>query len=283
MAFPGVSCFRSRILTLRSIACLSILPGTILPGSKCPIILFATICSVPYIYYIGYWAYSLNSKAESLLEREQALSEALLLNILPSSIAASLKDNPGRAAERYESASVLFADVVGFTASTEHMDSTDLIRFLDTIFVAFDAITEKRGAEKIKTIGDAYMVATGIPERIPDHCRRILRIALEMVEAISGLSNIPVPDLQIRVGVHTGPFVAGVIGRKKFSYDIWGDSVNMASRLESSGVPGRIQVSQAVIDAASDEFAVERRGIVDLKGKGKTETFFLLGVREPAV
>ena len=206
-----------------------------------------------------------------------ARSERLLLNVLPRPIAERLKGEPRVIADLHPDVTVLFADVVDFTAFTERTDPQRVVGVLDEVFSAFDALAETHGLEKIKTIGDAYMVAAGLPEPRPDHARAMADMALDMQAAFARLC-IPLGlDLAIRIGVHSGPVIAGVIGRRKFSYDLWGDTVNTASRLESHGLAGRIQVSQATYRLLSDRYAFEDRGEIDVKGKGRVAAYLLVG------
>jgi adenylate cyclase len=222
-------------------------------------------------------------------QREEALAEArtqhdraesLLLNILPGSIAERLKGHPGTIADQFPTASVLFADVVGFTPRTEKLSAAEVVGLLDRLFGEFDRLAERHGLEKIKTIGDAYMVASGVPTPRPDHAHALARLALDMVDAVGPDGAVGDLELQLRIGINSGPVVAGVIGRKKFLYDLWGDAVNLASRMESQGTPNRIQVTAATGDLLRDEFELERRGTVEVKGKGEMETWYLVGPRE---
>ncbi len=223
------------------------------------------------------------SERNAELSRETERSERLLLNILPASIAEQLKDGRRDApiAVNVPSATVLFADLVGFTALSAVTPPDRLLALLDQIFSRFDALAERHGLEKIKTIGDAYMAAAGVPAPRDDHAVAAARMALEMIDALEEAARAVDLPFALRVGVHTGPLVAGVVGHRKFSYDLWGDTVNTASRLESHGEPGRVHVSAAVRDALGDRFRLESRGEIDLKGKGLTPTWFLLG-EEPA-
>jgi class 3 adenylate cyclase len=213
------------------------------------------------------------------LETERAHSESLLLNVLPRRIADRLKADPGVIADRFEEATVLFSDIVGFTELSARLPPDELVRRLDAVFSKFDAIADELGLEKIKTIGDAYMVAGGIPAHRADHVRAVCEMALRMQGCIAELSSTLGGDLQVRIGVHTGDVVAGVIGTKKFIYDVWGDTVNVASRMESHGVAGKIHVTAAVHEAVKDAFDFEPRGEIPVKGKGAMKTFFLLGPR----
>lgn len=211
------------------------------------------------------------------LEEEQRRSENLLLNVLPGSIAERLKAGDTTIAERFDSASVIFADIVGFTELSSKYPPEEVVRVLNDIFSAFDVLVEKHGLEKIKTIGDAYMVAGGIPVAADDHAVRCARMGLDMLDTIDRFRTDGLEFLNIRVGLHTGPIVAGVLGSKKFAYDLWGDTVNTASRMESSGSSGRLQVTEAVHELlqSHSDFAFEERGEIEVKGKGKMRTFFL--------
>jgi adenylate cyclase len=208
------------------------------------------------------------------LDAEHARSEALLLNILPRSVADRLKAGETVIAEGHPAVTVLFADIVGFTELTTRTAPDRVVALLDRVFSAFDDLADRRGLEKIKTIGDAYMVVGGVPEARADHVEAVATMALEMLATVKSLDSA---GIDIRIGIDTGPVVAGVIGRRKFAYDLWGDVVNTASRMESNGLPGRIQVTAAVAAALRNGFRLERRGVVDVKGKGRIETFYLLG------
>ena len=221
-------------------------------------------------------------KAEAKLELEQQKSERLLLNILPASIAERLKERNSVIADHFESTTVMFSDIVGFTALSETMSPAELVDRLNGIFSAFDDLADRYGLEKIKTIGDAYMVAGGFPERRDGHVNDVCAMALDMLAALEACNRVAGQALDIRIGIHTGPAVAGVIGIKKFVYDVWGDTVNTASRMESSGLPGRIHMSEQAAALLDGEFIVEERGMVDLKGKGPMKTYWLLGRREEA-
>jgi class 3 adenylate cyclase len=215
--------------------------------------------------------------------REAALrrSDALLLNVLPASIAERLKREPGVIAESHPDVTVVFADVAGFTPFVERTPASRVVTVLDEIFTAFDRLAERHGLEKIKTIGDAYMVVAGVPEPRPDHAEAAADMALEMLAEMERLRTALGLDLEIRIGMASGPVVAGVIGRRKFIYDVWGDTVNVASRLESSGVPGEIQVTAELRDRLAGRFRFRARGEVDLKGKGRRTTYLLLGHVQP--
>jgi class 3 adenylate cyclase len=200
-----------------------------------------------------------------------------LLNVLPSSIAERLKERPGSIADRFEEATILFADIVNFTVLSERTSPVELVQMLDQLFSRFDALCDSYGLEKIKTIGDAYMVAAGIPEPRADHVEAIAGLALDMGRALAEMPGEAFAQLNIRIGIHTGPVVAGVIGQRKFTYDLWGDAVNTASRMESHGAAGRIHVTRAVYERLKERFVLEPRGVVHVKGKGDLETWFLVG------
>ena len=210
-----------------------------------------------------------------LLQLERAKSERLLLNVLPDSIAARLKESEATIADAFDDVSVLFADIVGFTSFSHRTDPDHTVRMLNALFSEFDAMVEAHGLEKIKTIGDAYMVAGGLPEPRPDHAEAVAELALEMLEVAGGRSLMNGEPVQLRIGIDSGPVVAGVIGRRKFIYDLWGDTVNTASRMESHGIPGSIQVTERVRDLLCDRFEFRERGPIQVKGRGEMSTYFL--------
>lgn len=211
----------------------------------------------------------------------QEKSEALILNILPKEIAAILRDEQRTIANYFEGASVLFADVVGFTSLSATMTPHELVKLLDEVFSQFDDLTEKYELEKIKTIGDCYMVASGIPRPRADHAQALTRMALEMRDYVSK-HEFQGRKLTFRIGLNSGPVVAGVIGRKKFIYDLWGEVVNTASRMESHGREGFVQITRATYEMIKDEFVCEPRGMVDVKGTGQMETWFVTEPRGDA-
>jgi class 3 adenylate cyclase len=219
---------------------------------------------------------------KELVEREREKSERLLLNILPSAIAGRLKGGEKSIANGHEIVSVMFADLCGFTALSRKTTPADLVSMLNGIFTAFDHIVEEHGVEKIKTIGDCYMLVGGIPLHRDDHAAAVAECALEMLDALAALNRETGTELQMRVGIHTGPVVAGVIGKIKFTYDLWGDTVNVASRMESSGQPGRIHLSEQTAEQLQGRFLLEDRGFVECKGLGAVKTFFLNGRTEGA-
>jgi class 3 adenylate cyclase len=210
------------------------------------------------------------------LAHEKAKSDRLLANMLPESVAARLREDPSALAEAFDEVSVLFADLVGFTTLASAMPAAELVRLLDALFSRFDELAARHGVEKVKTIGDAYMVVGGCPGRCPDHVDRTARMGLAMVAELRRFATERGLPLALRAGIHTGPVVAGVIGTRRFSFDLWGDTVNIASRMESHGVEGRVQISAAARDALGDRFAVEDRGPVSVKGKGEMQTFLLV-------
>ncbi|HYG71926.1 MAG TPA: adenylate/guanylate cyclase domain-containing protein [Actinomycetota bacterium] len=218
--------------------------------------------------------------AETAVRVEQQRSELLLLNILPGPIADRLKTDGRMIADHFDAASIVFADVVDFTPLAQGLAPTEVVGVLDRLFTRFDVLVEKHGLEKIKTIGDCYMAASGVPEPNPDHARRAALLALDMREAIATAPVAGGLGLQLRIGINSGPVVAGVIGSKRFLYDLWGDAVNTASRMESHGSPGEIQITRATFDLLKDEFVCTPRGTVDVKGKGAMETWYVIGARE---
>jgi guanylate cyclase len=218
-------------------------------------------------------------EALAALQVEQNRAENLLLNILPRSIADRLKADSATIADQFVAASILFADIVDFTPLSERLPPGEVVGVLDHLFTHFDLLAERYGVEKIKTIGDCYMVAAGVPTPRSDHARVMALMALDMHEAMRSQDAVGHLGLELRIGINSGPVVAGVIGRKRFLYDLWGDAVNMASRMESQGTPGRIQVTRATYELLADEFLLEPRGTVPIKGKGDVETWYLVGLR----
>lgn len=211
------------------------------------------------------------------LREEKEKSEQLLLNILPAEIADRLMRTNESPAEHFEEATILFADIVGFTSISARIEPLQLVAGLNQIFSAFDRLTEKYGLEKIKTIGDAYMVVGGLPVYRPDHTEAIANMALDMQAYMQDVENIFGESLQVRIGINTGPVIAGVIGIKKFIYDLWGDAVNVASRMESHGKPGYIQVTEATYHKLQNKYLLEPRGTIEVKGRGEMMTYWLLG------
>jgi guanylate cyclase len=220
-----------------------------------------------------------NERVKASLEFEQARSEKLLLNILPAAIATRLKANDMRIADHYDAVTVMFADLVNFTKISEKMPPTQLIDLLSQVFLKFDQLAEKYQVEKIKTIGDAYMVISGAPVECKNHAHKIAAMALDMHEALKEVAINTGLDLNMRIGIHTGPVVAGVIGNTKFSYDLWGDTVNVASRMESTCRPDTIQVTQTTQQLIQDAYYFSEKSYVEVKGKGIVETYILLGAK----
>jgi class 3 adenylate cyclase len=213
-------------------------------------------------------------------EREQARSERLLLNVLPLPVAARLKHEDGIIADDCADVTVLFADIVGFTRLSEQLAAGDLVAVLDRVFAAWDQLAARHGVEKIKTIGDAYMVAGGIPEPREDHAEAVAEMALAMGPALAQIAIATGLPLRVRIGIDTGPVVAGVIGRAKFIYDLWGDTVNTASRMESHALPGTIHVTSRTYDRLRERYELKPRGTIEVKGKGPMDPYLLTGPRE---
>jgi adenylate cyclase len=218
-------------------------------------------------------------RAMDALAREQERSERLLLNVLPREIAPRLKAGESPIADAYEHATVLFADVVGSTMLAEQLDAKELVALLNKIFSRFDLLAESHGVEKIRTIGDNFMCVAGVPRRRADHAQAAARLALDMRAYVDELHADGGHQVEFRIGMHSGPCVGGVIGLTKFVFDIWGDPVNTASRMESHGVPGRIHLSEATYDLIRDEFECEPRGTIEVRGKGAMRTWFLIRER----
>ena len=230
------------------------------------------------IYYEGTVSDITERKlAQEALKFQQEQSEKLLLNILPKPIAERLKAEQSTIADSFADVSVLFADIVGFTELSARMSPTELVKRLNVIFSHFDQLAEKYGVEKIKTIGDAYMVVGGLPMPRDDHAEAIAQMALGMQAKIAKLCADTGEKLAIRVGINSGPVVAGVIGVSKFTYDLWGDTVNVAARMEATGFAGRIQVTDVTYELLKDKYLLERRGVIQVKGKGNMMTYWLLG------
>jgi adenylate cyclase len=237
------------------------------------------VVSATAFVLIYYFVKGKNSALE-LLNLEQEKSERLLLNVLPKEIAPILKEKNGTIADHFESASVLFADIVGFTPLSTEMSPEEMVDLLNEIFSNFDVLADKYRLEKIRTIGDNYMVACGVPVPRSDHAQALARAALKMMDFVSHNPACLSRGIQFRLGMNSGPLVAGVIGRQNFHYDIWGDTVNTASRMESNGLPGKIQITAGTYALIQDQFNCVPRGRVHIKGKGEMETWFLEGKKE---
>lgn len=229
------------------------------------------IASVVVFMFAGYFVTS------AVSEREKA--NRLLLNVLPKEIAPILKRGQNSIAEHFDSASVLFADIVGSTPLFSELDPDEAVAWLNEVFTLFDDLVDRYGLEKIRTVGDSYMVAAGVPVASPDHAQAIAHFALDMIERLKGVPARHGRQLQFRVGINSGPVVAGVIGQTKFHYDLWGDTVNTASRMESHGEAGRVQVTEATYRLLKDDFELESRGRIWVKGKDEMDTWFLVGRR----
>lgn len=228
---------------------------------------------------MGGVAFQLINRAERNLVIERDRSDRLLTNILPVPIAERLKQSQGLIVDDFEATTVLFADIVGFSRYTETASPKQLIDLLNSVFTAFDDLIWKHRAEKIKTIGDAYMAVAGVPIRSADHAEQMAAMALDMQQVIARHNRETGQSLQIRIGLHSGPVVAGVIGRQKFAYDLWGDTVNTAARMESHGLPGEIQVTSETRALLEANYLFEERGLIDIKNKGPVKTFLLKGKR----
>lgn len=231
----------------------------------------STIAFVLMHYFVGE-----KELAYRLLRVEQGRSESLLLNVLPQEIAVRLKDGEQNIADYYPSVSILFADLVGFTPLTSQLSPSEMVQILNMIYSHFDTLIEAFGAEKMRTIGDSYMIASGLPRAREDHAQILARLALEMNRYIAQLPPVGDQYLSFRIGINSGPVIAGVIGQMKFAYDVWGDTVNIASRMESHGTPGRIQITQATYELIQNDFLCEPGGLIDVKGKGMMEIWFLV-------
>jgi guanylate cyclase len=235
--------------------------------------LMATLIGVAIFSYAG-MAYFVRQR-----DRFQKESDDLLHNILPDEIATRLKAEHTMIADAYEAASVLFADVAGFTPMSAGMSPPELVGMLNTVFTTFDGFVAELGLEKIKTVGDEYMAAAGVPHERPDHAHAIAELALRIRDHCAE-HRFDGHHIEMRIGLHSGPVVAGIVGTHKFAYDLWGDAVNTASRMESHGIPGSIQISAATHELIRNDFVCERRGTIEVKGKGDMQTYFLLARRE---
>lgn len=236
------------------------------------------LLSMLFIFCMVFWAFYQAHLAELALQREYEYSERLLANMLPSSIASQLKRAPDRTiANSHDNVTILFADIVEFTPRAQSQSASETVRFLNDLFTRFDRLAQKHGLEKIKTIGDAFMVAGGMPDPQPDHVQRMALMALDMQAEARNYAQAKGDTLELRIGIHTGPAVAGVIGTQKPFYDVWGDTVNTAARLETYGIDGQIQVTADTKALLDDTFIFVRRGKVDIKGKGPLDLWFLSG------
>ncbi len=245
---------------------------------------FCFICDLSVFLYERVQRSEFNARRElevayQKLEAERKRTEELLLNILPQPIAERLMYEQKTIADQFAAATVLFADVVGFTQLSSRISATELVVLLNKLFSVFDELAEKHGVEKIKTIGDAYMVVAGLPMPRNDHAEAIANLSLDMQQAVARFNVEQNHSFSIRIGINTGPVVAGVIGLKRFIYDLWGDTVNVASRMESQGLAGVIQVSEATYECLKEQYLFEKRGVIYVKGKGEMTTYLLTGKR----
>jgi adenylate cyclase len=215
-----------------------------------------------------------------LLRHEQGKSENLLLNVLPKEVAMILKNESRTIADNYAAASVMFADMVGFTPLSAKLAPVEMVELLNEVFSFFDSLLDKYGVEKIRTIGDSYMVASGVPRRRPDHAQALVSMAIEMRDYIATHTFGNDQHVRFRIGINSGPMIAGVIGSRKFVYDVWGDAVNVASRMESHGMSGTIQITQVTYELIKDEFVCEPRGNVHVKGKGEMKVWLVKSARD---
>ncbi len=231
------------------------------------------------IFLLGYFVGEKN-RFVTLLRGEQAKSENLLLNVLPREIAAILKNESRTIADHYTEASILFADMVGFTPLSARLAPVEVVELLNEAFTYFDSLLDKYNVEKIRTIGDSYMVASGVPRRRADHAQALVHMALEMRDFVNTHTFQNGQKVSFRIGINSGPVIGGVIGKRKFVYDVWGDPVNVASRMESYGMGGTIQITRATYELIKDEFICEPRGTLDIKGKGEMEVWLVIAAKE---
>lgn len=241
----------------------------------------STVGATVMVFATVWYALRETDRAERAMEAEYIRSETLLTNILPATIAARLKD-PSHTivADKYDDASILFADIAGYTERASDTPPTDLVRFLDALYTRLDALVDRHGLEKVKTSGDSYMVVSGVPRPRADHVEALACLALDMADAVAGLQDPLGRAVPLRIGLAAGPVVAGVVGARKFFYDVWGDAVNVAARMETTDVEGRIQVPHNVYERIRHAFVLEERGDVDVKGKGVMHTWYLVGRRD---
>jgi adenylate cyclase len=243
--------------------------------------ILTVISAFVMVVAVAWYALRETRRARLAMEAEYERSERLLTNILPATIAQRLKD-PSRniIADKYDDASILFADIAGYTKRASDTTASDLVRFLDRLYTDMDALVDRHGLEKVKTSGDSYMVVSGVPEPRDDHIEALACLALDMADAVADLKDPQGREVPLRIGLAAGPVVAGVVGARKFFYDVWGDAVNVAARMETTDVEGRIQVPQDVYERLNHAFLLEERGEVDVKGKGVMHTWYLVGRRD---
>ncbi|MEM6618903.1 MAG: adenylate/guanylate cyclase domain-containing protein [Pseudomonadota bacterium] len=273
------------LCSLAMIACLYFLTEPYLPAAKHPFLVALLVAcnivsTIGLIVFFSYLASAYAERAEDALELENARSEALIYNLLPRDIAARLKADPDKTiADSLSKVAILFADITDFTPRAASLPPVEVVSLLNRVFRAFDKLADKHGLEKIKTIGDAYMVAAGLPNPCGDAVPRVAEMALDMQRTVAEMAHEFPDGLEVRIGLHAGPAVAGVIGNKKLFYDVWGETVNTASRMESHGEPGRIQVTTAAKEELDKNYNFEPRGNVFVKGMGEVETWFLAGAK----
>lgn len=260
------------VLAVLPLAPLIHIPKSSLPAVRSLVIFWFSIITFGFLYY-GFLIYR---ESEISLAKEREKAEELLRNTLPEEIVEILKENPGSIAQRLDETTILFSDIENFTSLSERLAPDELVRILDRIFSSFDEVMERFRIEKIKTIGDAYMAASGVPTPRQDHAEIMIEAAMELLKVFRDAEGFG-HNLRLRIGIQTGPVVAGVIGRKKFAYDLWGDAVNTASRMESHGLPGEIQVTEAVFRKTSHRFEFTFRGNVEIKGKGPMPVYLVTG------
>lgn len=245
---------------------------------------FALVAACAMVVATVWYALREMSRAEEVIELEYQRSESLLANILPASIAEQLKDpDTDVIADKYDDASILFADIAGFTQRASATNPADLVQFLNHFYTDLDRLVDHHGLEKIKTSGDSYMVVSGVPTSRPDHLEALANLALDIADTVANLPDPNDRPVPLRIGLGAGPVVAGVVGARRFFYDVWGDAVNVASRMESTDHEGRIQVPQDVYERLKDDFIFEERGDVNVKGKGVMHTWYLVGRRSADV
>jgi adenylate cyclase len=245
---------------------------------------FALVAACAMVVATVWYALREMSRAEEVIELEYQRSEALLANILPASIAEQLKDpDVDIIADKYDDASILFADIAGFTERASATNPADLVQFLNQLYTDLDRLVDRHGLEKIKTSGDSYMAVSGVPTSRPDHLEALANLALDIADAVANLRDPTGRPVPLRIGLAAGSVVAGVVGARRFFYDVWGDAVNVASRMESTDREGRIQVPHDVYERLKDDFLFEERGDVEVKGKGVMHTWYLIGRRSADV
>lgn len=233
-------------------------------------------------FYFSYIFYSENKKNKDRIIEEKEKSDRLLLSIFPTTIAEQLRESNNSIAEKFDNVTIIFVDLVGFTTLSSKINPGKLVELLDNIFSAYDQITEKYKIEKIKTIGDAYMAVCGLPNRDQYHCHKVADMAIDIIKLMDSFSYQGY-NLKVRIGMHTGEVVAGVIGNQKFSYDLWGDTVNIASRFEALGIPGKIHITEEVKNKLDTDYTYEYDGEKNIKGKGKMKSYFLTGKSRSAM